>query len=563
MDGRFVTHTVADWQAALARAGCKPRREGSGYRASCPGPNHSNGNRTNPALSIRPGDDQPVLVHCHAGCSFEDIRSALDLTPRYANGAAPVTVYEYCAPGGILYHRVHRQGEGRDKRVWQDANHQGPFYPYRIEHAPDWGDKPVAVVKGEKCAERLARLGYAVVTWCGGTNKVTRTLWGALAGREIILWPDHDAAGLKAMQQLAEILDGLGCPVRWVSVPEGKPGGWDCANATDADAHRLIDAASANDLARPIEEMGGQLGEWPRAMTPVEFATADYPPPAFLLDGVLTANGANLFVSKPDGGKTTTARTLGLATALGDSFLGRRTRQGPVWYGGFEEDPVRVRLHFEAMGWNDAVPIHPYIGFPPDELDPYEWLESEIRRVQPVLAIVDTLSDLLKIEDESKYSEVRKKMRPLMAIARQHDCCVLLCHHTKKGDSAHWTDRAMGSQGFRGSVDTTLFLDWTDERRTLRSTQRYGDPMPETVLVLDPVTQRIESGGTVAADKARSLEEEVLSVVSDHDGPIRKTEIEETVGGNHERCRKALDRLCADGRLKSWTDGRKFLYECP
>ena len=166
------------------------------------------------------------------------------------------------------------------------------------------------------------------------------------------------------------------------------------------------------------------------------------------------------------------------------------------------------------MGWNDAVPIHPYIGFPPDALDPDEWLESEIRRVQPVLAIVDTLSGLLKIEDESKYSEVRKKMRPLMAIARQHDCCVLLCHHTKKGEfrsldrPSEWARSVSGA-----SVDTTLFLDWTDERRTLRSTQRYGDPMPETVLVLDPVTQRIESGGTIAADKARTLEEEILSVV--------------------------------------------------
>ena len=32
-------------------------------------------------------------------------------------------------------------------------------------------------------------------------------------------------------------------------------------------------------------------------------------------------------------------------------------------------------------------------------------------------------------------------------------------------------------------------------------TQRYGDPMPETVLELDSVTQRIESGGTVRGDQ--------------------------------------------------------------
>ena len=567
MDGGFVTHTLADWQAALSL-----KRRGRELVGACPMPDCGGEDRFHVndegvigcrgCLDGRPEDERK--------CRFGEIVRHVFGEPerRRMNGsAAPTTTYSYRDPSGAAYHHVYRQGSGPDKRVWQDKGHKGQFYPYLVDEAPDWGDRPVVVVEGEKCAEHLARRGYASVTWCGGTNKVSRTRWDALASRDVVHWPDNDAPGFKAMQGLAGTLEGLGCTVRFVQVPEGRPGGWDCADATDDEIHRLIAEAvpvsTPNDFARPIGEMGGQIDEWPRAMTPVEFATADYPPPAFLLDGVLTANGANLFVSKPDGGKTTTARTLGLATALGDSFLGRRTRQGPVWYGGFEEDPVRVRLHFEAMGWNDAVPIHPYIGFPPDELDPYEWLESEIRRVQPVLAIVDTLSDLLKIEDESKYSEVRKKMRPLMAIARRHDCCVLLCHHTKKGDSAHWTDRAMGSQGFRGSVDTTLFLDWTDERRTLRSSQRYGEPMQETVLVLDPATQRIESGGTVAADKARSLEDEVLAVVSDHDGPIRKTEIEKTVGGNHERCRKALDRLCADGRLKSWKDGQKILYECP
>ena len=555
MNGGFVSPTYDDWQA---RAGAL-RLKRSGRELVGPCPSCGGIDR----FAVKPVEGGAAVIHCRQCKGFGDIlRAAGFAEDRPTNGAAPpTTTYTYCDPSGAEYHRVYRQGDGPDKKVWQDKGHKGQFFPYRIEHAPDWGDRPVVVVEGEPCADHLATLGYATLSWNGGTNKVTRTRWGALAGRDAILWPDHDAPGLKAMQQLAEILDGLGCAVRWVSVPEGKPGGWDCADATDADAHRLIDAASANDLARPVEEMGRQIDEWPRAMTPGEFATADYPPPAWLLDGVLTANGVNLFVSKPDGGKSTTGRSLGFSVGRGETFLGRPTRQGPVWYGGFEEDPVRARLHLQAMGWDATVPIHPYIQFPPEELDPYEWLEAEIRRVKPVLVIVDTVSDLLKIEDESKYAEVRKKMRPLMAMSRQLDTCILLCHHTPKGQAHHWTDRVMGSQGFRGSVDTTLFLDWTDERRTLRSTQRYGDPMPETVLVLDPVTQRIESGGTVAADKARSLEDEVLAVVSDHDGPMAKTKIETEVGGNHARVRKALDRLCENGRLTSRKEGRSILYE--
>ena len=473
----------------------------------------------------------------------------------------------YRDPKGEPYHHVYRRGSGPDKEVWQDSGFRGRFYPYQIEHLPDIGERPIVIVEGEKCAEHLLSRGYLAMAWCGGTNKVSRTRWDPLAGHVVVHWPDNDAPGFKAMQGLAGTLEGLGCTVRFVQVPEGRPRGWDCAVAPDDEIHRLIAEAvpvsTPNDFARPIEEMGGQIDEWPRALSPAEFQTLDIPPPSFLWEGVLTHNGVHLIASPPDGGKSTTKRTLAMAVSEGSSFLGRPVRQGPVWYGGFEEDSARARLHFQAMGFDGTQPIHPFIGFPPEELDPYEWLEAEILRVAPVLVIVDTLSDLLRIKDESKYAEVRKKMRPLMALARKHRVCILLAHHTPKGQAHHWTDRVMGSQGFRGSVDTTLILDRTDERRTLRSTQRYGEPMPQTVLVLDPVTQRIESGGTVAADKARSLEGEVLAVVSDHDGPIRKTEIEKTVGGNHERCRKALDRLRADGRLKSWKDGRKILYECP
>ena len=202
-----------------------------------------------------------------------------------------------------------------------------------IEHMPDWLDRPIVIPEGEPKAERLVRLGYAAVTWCGGSNKVTRTLWGALAGRVIILWRDADSPGLKAMQQLATILEGLGCTVLWVSVPEGKPKGWDCVDATDAEIHRLIDAASANDLARPIEEMGRQCEDWPQALSPAAFQSLEIPPPSWALQGVLPENGASMIVSPPDGGKTTTVRTFAMAVAEGSSFLGLSVspRAGLVW----------------------------------------------------------------------------------------------------------------------------------------------------------------------------------------------------------------------------------------
>src|SRR5689334_6956484 len=53
------------------------RETGSGYTARCPVSRH--GDRQ-PSLSIGEGEDGRVLLKCHAGCTFEEIVTALNLT---------------------------------------------------------------------------------------------------------------------------------------------------------------------------------------------------------------------------------------------------------------------------------------------------------------------------------------------------------------------------------------------------------------------------------------------------------------------------------------------------
>ena len=62
---------ISDWISALRSRGCKPKREGKGWRASCPTNAHENGNRRNPALHVEEGSGGKVLATCHAGCEFE------------------------------------------------------------------------------------------------------------------------------------------------------------------------------------------------------------------------------------------------------------------------------------------------------------------------------------------------------------------------------------------------------------------------------------------------------------------------------------------------------------
>jgi putative DNA primase/helicase len=99
--------------AALAQA-LRGRRNGSEWTACCPA--HDD---RNPSLSIGEARDGTVLLHCHAGCSQDEVIAALEqlgLWQGKSKGAARrpgkarriVAVYNYSDEGGALLHQVVR-----------------------------------------------------------------------------------------------------------------------------------------------------------------------------------------------------------------------------------------------------------------------------------------------------------------------------------------------------------------------------------------------------------------------------------------------------------------------
>lgn len=122
-------------------------------------------------------------------------------------------------------------------------------------------DAPVLIPEGEKCraAGADAWAAYAVATWAGGGNAVGKSDWAALAGRNVVLWPDADAAGRKAMlgwrndagqyvPGVAQLAARAGAKsIRLIDV-EGQPAGWDIADALQRDGWtpRQLAAWAAN-----------------------------------------------------------------------------------------------------------------------------------------------------------------------------------------------------------------------------------------------------------------------------------------------------------------------------
>lgn len=81
---------------------------------------------------------------------------------------------------------------------------------------------------------------------------------------------------------------------------------------------------------------------------------------AWILDGILPAEGLSLLNGKPKAGKSTFVRCLALAAARGETFLGRATTQGAVLYLALEEKRSEVKKHFAVLGatGEEAIFIH-------------------------------------------------------------------------------------------------------------------------------------------------------------------------------------------------------------
>ncbi|WP_458068656.1 CHC2 zinc finger domain-containing protein [Rhodanobacter sp. BL-MT-08] len=127
-------------------------------------------------------------------------------------------------------------------------------------------DAPVLMVEGEKCATVSAGAlpMYAVACWMGGGKGAKYADWSALAGRDVVLWPDADDAGREAMlgyidntgllhEGVAQLAHRAGCAsLRVVDVSQ-RPKGWDIADAI-ADgwtAKQLM--AWARERVKPVE----------------------------------------------------------------------------------------------------------------------------------------------------------------------------------------------------------------------------------------------------------------------------------------------------------------------
>ena len=117
---------------------------------------------------------------------------------------------------------------------------------------------------------------------------------------------------------------------------------------------------------------------------------------------------------------------------------------------------------------------------------------------RPLLVVVDTFQKFTRVRDISDYAIVTNAMDPITSLARESGAHVAFTHHGTKSQCSDPGDVSLGSTALFGGVDTLIYMRKTESHRTIGSIQRYGDDLPETVIVLEPSTWTVALAGLKA-----------------------------------------------------------------
>lgn len=119
---------------------------------------------------------------------------------------------------GVNTSDTRESNGGRDDPCWAlkkfaDSKETSNGLPlYNLHEMTHRQRSPILMVEGEKAAESAKAMfpEMVVSTWHGGAGNVAQADTSPLKGREVVLWPDNDAMGIKAMHALAERCKDIG-----------------------------------------------------------------------------------------------------------------------------------------------------------------------------------------------------------------------------------------------------------------------------------------------------------------------------------------------------------------
>jgi len=259
---------------ALKSKGYDPKETDTGLVSCCPA--HDD---RNPSLNIKAGKDGRALLKCHAGCFVEAIVESIGLSMRdlYTNGTSSegssrlssienaqsdsgsadrgskpkgkgfetpedaIAIYtrsmgeqdaqwDYHIAEGKLVGIVLRWDTDSGKKIrpvsiidgrWHNEGMPEPRPLYRLPRLLE-SVGPIIVCEGEKATDAAIACGYTATTSPHGSKSASKADWSVLRGRDVIIIPDLDDAGLAYADDVLTLCKGA-ASIRIIDLSEVWP----------------------------------------------------------------------------------------------------------------------------------------------------------------------------------------------------------------------------------------------------------------------------------------------------------------------------------------------------
>lgn len=240
----------------------------------------------------------------------------------------------------------------------------------------------------------------------------------------------------------------------------------------------------------PNSEPAAKARKFQGLITAEQLQTADFPPPIFVVPGLI-AEGITLLAGKPKLGKSWLMLDIALGVASGQSVLGNMpAAQGQV-LGLFLEDSER-RLQ------SRIAKLAPVGAWPPDLVLSTQWsrideggladIDAWCRQANnPKCIIIDTLAKLrpATVGRKSQYDLDYDSLAGLHRLAHEFQVAILVVHHTRKADADDVFDTVSGTLGLTGAADSILILSRRSGKAVLHARGRDIEDS-ENALKFDP-----------------------------------------------------------------------------
>jgi 5S rRNA maturation endonuclease (ribonuclease M5) len=341
------------------------------FNAQCPA--HDD---RNPSLGVRAGDNGGALVCCQAGCTWQMVAHALDLTagdlfpPRPAELARrrKVRSFQYRAADGTVVVTVSRwEGEGPKFTRDPAGVRHIPLYNLPEVLAAIRDGRWVIVCEGERDAETAGMLwadlgGVGTTNISGAGHRWSREEIETLRGAKVVIVGDNDTAGRGRVDTLMIELAGVAATLIARYPAEGRKDLTEhVQKGLGRDELRSSDEAVgdvAADVLDEVEPAPSDLVTRAHVIDWSEFWHADHATEEWIAEPVIPGGGRAIALYAPaKSGKSLVTLSIAAAVATGGRIMGRPNHTGPrhVLYVDYEMTLADLQERLSDMGYGPDV----------------------------------------------------------------------------------------------------------------------------------------------------------------------------------------------------------------